>query len=202
MLVRFSSSPTKPPIMFPFQKRKAVAAAAVLLEHAGGKMRYIRLIKLLYLADRESLARRLRPIVGGYYVSMKHGLVTSEILDLIKLGDKILRCGGKLLSDGTWSRAIEKTEYEVKIVGRFDLGPLSQEEIGILREVADRYSSLSIWQLRDLTHKLKEWQNPGGGSIPVDPESILKALRIDKDEIEKIRKDTVENEHFFTVFGC
>ena len=55
-------------IRLTFNEAKAAAAAAVLLRHSGGRMPYMRLIELLYLADRESLDRTGEPIVGeeGY----------------------------------------------------------------------------------------------------------------------------------------
>ncbi len=46
-------------------------------------MSYMKLIKLLYLADREALARWGRPITTDTYVAMKHGPVLSYILNLI-----------------------------------------------------------------------------------------------------------------------
>ncbi|MFM8764084.1 MAG: Panacea domain-containing protein [Spartobacteria bacterium] len=39
-----------------------------------------------YLADRRSFEMRQVPIVGGHYYSLKHGPVTSEVLELINDG--------------------------------------------------------------------------------------------------------------------
>ena len=47
---------------FFFDERKAAQAASVLLERHGGSMPYIKLIKLLYLADREALIESGLPI--------------------------------------------------------------------------------------------------------------------------------------------
>jgi uncharacterized phage-associated protein len=46
-------------------------------------MAYIKLIKLLYLADREALLRWGRPITTDRHVSMPKGPVVSQIYDLI-----------------------------------------------------------------------------------------------------------------------
>ena len=40
----------------PFNERKATEAAAHLLALRGGQMHYLKLLKLLYIADREALA--------------------------------------------------------------------------------------------------------------------------------------------------
>jgi uncharacterized phage-associated protein len=49
-------------------------------------MSYMKLIKLLYLAGREALARWGRPIPTDTYVATKHGPVLSQVLDLITEG--------------------------------------------------------------------------------------------------------------------
>ena len=43
----------------------------------------MKLVKLIYLIDRMSLDRRGIPAVGGDYLSMRNGPVTSEVLDEI-----------------------------------------------------------------------------------------------------------------------
>ena len=73
-------------IRFKFSEIKATQAAAFLLKANGGKMNYMKLIKLLYLADREALSRWERPITGDSYVSMDNGPVLSKVLDKINSG--------------------------------------------------------------------------------------------------------------------
>src|SRR2546426_8827697 len=70
-----------------FNERKATQAAGLLLQLRGGTMSYMKLIKLLYLADREALLRWGRPISTDRYVSMDRGPVLSRILDLATDGE-------------------------------------------------------------------------------------------------------------------
>src|SRR3984893_13184309 len=70
-----------------FNEAKATQAAVRLLRNRGGRMSYMKLIKLLYLADREALARCGRPITTDTYVSMKHRPVLSQVLNLITEGE-------------------------------------------------------------------------------------------------------------------
>jgi uncharacterized phage-associated protein len=44
-------------------------------------MNYMRLLKLLYIAERETLGRTGRPIVGGPVTAMERGPVLLEVLD-------------------------------------------------------------------------------------------------------------------------
>lgn len=63
---------------------KTLQAVAVLLELDGGRMARIRLLKLLYIVDRELLADVARPLTGARVVAMKYGPVLSQVYDLIK----------------------------------------------------------------------------------------------------------------------
>src|ERR1039457_6692110 len=68
-----------------FNEAKATQAATQFLRLRGGRISYIKLIKLLYLADREALIRWGRPITTDCYVSMDVGPVVSRIYDLIRM---------------------------------------------------------------------------------------------------------------------
>ena len=67
---------------FVFNDRKTAQAAAWLLDRQEGRMPYLKLIKLLYLADRQSLIESGYPITGDRLVSMDRGPVLSRVLDL------------------------------------------------------------------------------------------------------------------------
>src|SRR5437868_161662 len=67
-----------------FNERRATEAAAFFLKLRGGRMSYLKLIKLLYLLDREALLRWGRPVTTDRYVSMDNGPVVSRIYNLIR----------------------------------------------------------------------------------------------------------------------
>ena len=69
-----------------FDISKATDAACWLTQKEGGKINIMKLVKLLYLLDRASVAKRGVPVVGGAYYSMRNGPITSEVLDLINAG--------------------------------------------------------------------------------------------------------------------
>ena len=50
------------PMVLRFNERRATEAAARFLKLRGGRMSYLKLIKLLYLLDREALLRWGRPV--------------------------------------------------------------------------------------------------------------------------------------------
>src|SRR6266700_2113944 len=93
-----------------FNETKATQAAAQFLRLRGGGMSFIKLIKLLYLADREALIRWGRPITTDSYVSMDNGPVVNRMYSLIR-DEPAPSCVN------IWSRFISDAEnYEVHLL--------------------------------------------------------------------------------------
>src|ERR1700687_4607723 len=67
-----------------FNERRATEAAARFLTLRGGRMSYLKLIKMLYFLDRAALLRWGRPVTPARYVSRDNGPVVSRIYDLIR----------------------------------------------------------------------------------------------------------------------
>ncbi len=72
-------------------------------------MSYMKLLKLLYLVDREALLRWGRPVSTDRYVSMDRGPVLSKTLDLINEGaeDNIGRIWAKYISSPLGDHEVE-----------------------------------------------------------------------------------------------
>ncbi len=152
-----------------FNERKATQAAAHLLRLRGAQMSYMKLIKLLYLADRTALLRWGRPITTDTYVSMDRGPVLSRVLDLATDED----LPGQT---SVWAKHITEPEhYAVRLRNDPGEDELSTAEVQLLDEIFRQHGTKSRWELVDLTHKLPEWKNPQGGAISIQYRDILKA---------------------------
>lgn len=166
---------------------KAAQAAALFLHFGSGRMSYMKLIKLLYLADREALLRWGRPITGDTYVSMSRGPVLSEVLNLITEGS----VRGE---SHVWSDYIsEPSGYDVTLRtdGRTD--ELSRAEEKVIREVFERYGHIDKWDLVELLHQiLPEWTDPKGSAIPIHHADILRAAGRSEKEIAATESDLEE----------
>jgi uncharacterized phage-associated protein len=182
-------------LRFPFHERKAAQAAAHLLRLSGGRLAYMHLIKLLYLADREMLIGCGRPITGDRLVSMKHGPVLGRVLDFIN--------SGPTSEQTPWFEYIsEQDRYDVSLKDpNPDVDELSEHETTILDEVHRRYGSMDKWELVDLLHKiLPEWKDPGSSSSDIDPEEILRAAHWDDARLKEARV-SAEEELIFARIG-
>ncbi len=184
------------PIRFSFDERKATATAAVFLAEHGGSMPYMKLIKLLYMAERESLRKFGRPVFGDRYFSLKHGPVVGTVLDLIRREVDPLD-----ETRSIWSDHVQRQGYDVTLAAQPDLGCLSDSELDTIREIASVFRALDQWQLRDITHALPEYKDPGNSVLPISPEDILRALAKSDEQVEEIREDAIERKHFDSIFG-
>jgi len=161
--------------MMRFDAEKVTEAAAFLLGLRGGRMHYIKLLKLLYIADREALAEWGIPISHDNYVAMDNGPVLSQTYNLIKEGGRI------------WSEHISAPfgDYEIELSGNPPSGKkLSRAEENILRRVFEQYGHKNRWDLVDYAHTFPEWRDPRGSSIPINVREILEALNESPDEIQ------------------
>jgi uncharacterized phage-associated protein len=172
-------------LRFVFDERKAAEAAAHLLTAGGGSMPYIKLVKLLYLADRHTLIETGIPITRDWMVSMPKGPVLSRVLELINHGP---REEDRRNEYSPWFEYVSAPRgYDVEAVKSPPAeGALSDYEISVLHEVHEKYGRMGKWALVDLTHTLQEWTDPGGSSYPIRPEDILRASGKSDEEIKHL----------------
>ncbi len=175
----------KMPVEFVFDEKKAAQAAACLLKLNKGKMNYMVLIKLLYLADRQALTETEMPITGDHMVCMPHGPVLSSILDLINMGDPD--------TNSAWFKHVsEPSDFVVSINEDSECEELSEYELDVLKNIYKKFGKMDKWRLRDLTHTLPEWKDPEGSSIPIDPEVILESVGKSAADISRIKSEARE----------
>ncbi len=153
-----------------FNEEKAAQVAGMLLKSGGGKMAYLKLIKLLYFIDREAVLRWGRPVTTDRFVSMPHGPVVSRVCDLIFTGPE------EGLPVSPWHQHISRAgRYDVELSADTGNSELSKAEERLIDEIFSRHGAKSKWDLRDLSHDLPEWRDPGGSSLPIEIEDILRA---------------------------
>jgi uncharacterized phage-associated protein len=166
-----------------FNEIKTTQAAAYLIKKRGGEKSYMKLIKLLYFADREALTAWGRPITFDRYVSMDHGPVLSQTYELITDG---VPPG----QDSAWIEHIKNTpNYSVSLIKDPGIAELSQAEMKLLDKIFSEYGSKNRWDLVEIVHQLPEWENPHGSSIPIQYSDILKAANKTPLEISAVESE-------------
>lgn len=156
-----------------FNVTRAIQATAVLLKHAPRQLTTkLPLLKLLYLADRESIGVTGHPITGDKFAALKNGPIVSRIYNCIKDDDT---CATE------WKRyfACSTTTNPVTLIAEPGDGQLSNFEIELLVGVAEKFKSYSVKRLIDYTHELPEYKRnepEGNSSNEISAEDILEAL--------------------------
>ena len=167
-----------------FDERKAAEAAAFLLFKAGGSLPLIKLVKLLYLAERLSLQRYGEPLTGDRLVSMPNGPVLSMTYDHIQ--------GALPSCEGGWeSWVADRAGHVVALrdgskirTPEQDLLRLSDSDLEVLTEVWERFGHWDRWKLVRYTHSdaCPEWEDPEGSSRPISYERLFSKLGYSREQ--------------------
>ena len=163
---------------FAFDERRAAQAASILLDRAGGSMDYLKLVKLLYLADRASLIETEVPITDDRYASMKHGPTPCQVLELILQEQP--------REDSIWHRYIRRENFVAYLCGPIEWEQLSESNVDVLNDTYETYGNLRPSQVVSQTQALPEWRDPGDTTIRIDPADILRYAGYSEHAIELV----------------
>lgn len=154
-----------------FQDDVATAITGFFLGKAyKNELNDLRLMKLLYLAEREAMITLGAPLTDAHFSSLPKGPVLSEVLSLMQ---------GKLSSD-IWSEHVEFVPHSGKVSNHLKLlkpipveDYLSFEEVRLLHYIWGKYQYKDKWDLVNLTHEFPEWDK----SV-AEPDAICKSVPI------------------------
>jgi len=180
-----------------FSERKAAQIAAYLLEKMKDKeTRRGKLVRLMYLADRQCYDSRGCSISDDDAMAMKNGPILLHTYNLV-MGDKI--------PSNYWAELIAprfQKEFTIGLTrdtSKSDTSELSTNDMEILDDVFKKYGHLHNWtELAPFTQTLPEWKKrwqecrPEYNAVRIDPKDILMALgksgEMIKESLEKIEE--------------
>lgn len=155
-----------------FNERKAAHVATYFALKQGGAINVLKLMKLVYLGDREFLSRYDAPILHDRLVSMPKGPINSNVYN----------CASGQVDAKVWDSYLVDAANHMIVCARSDLSPgdlneLSRAEIRVLDHVWAEFGHMNQWDLVQYTHDhCEEWEDPEGSSSTIPYERILKAL--------------------------
>ena len=170
-----------------FNERRTAQAAAFLLYRSGGQLPLIKLMKLLYMAERKSLQQFGMPITGDKLVSMPNGPVLSKTYDHMN--------GAALSEPGGWDSWIsDRAEHMVALLDpsmirspEQDLLQLSDSDLEMLEAVWQEFGHWDRWRLVKYTHdSLPEWEDPQGSSQAITYEKLFNVLGFGKEQADAL----------------
>jgi len=166
-----------------YRTDKAIQIATLLLQKEGGTINYTKLIKLMYVIERESILRWGSPTIGDDCYSLPNGPILSHTLDCIN--------GTTYLShvDKVWDQYIVKVgKYDVTLQKRPELNCLSRAELRLVDEIYEKLGNKSYQELIDWSHDPKnvpEWEDPEGSRLPISIKTILEKGGYSPEEVEQ-----------------
>lgn len=151
----------------------------------GREMPHLKLIKLLYLAERTSIQTSGELILGDRMISMDNGPVLSRTLNFMQ---------GYRKPNNGWDKWVSpKENHRVSLARDFgleDLDLLNVATIRTLEGVWNKHAHRDQWDMVDYTHRYcREWKDPKGSSEPISYETLLlKGFKYSKRKAEKEAK--------------
>jgi uncharacterized phage-associated protein len=168
-----------------FDARRAGQIAAFFTKREGGLINVVKLVKLIYLADRAYMALYEEPMfMDNFVFDVELGPVNSGAYECVNSG-----CDG-------WDEFISGRENHnvaltVGSVSEDDLDELSTADLEVLNEIWNEFGHMSQWDLVEHTHKYcPEWKDPGNSSVAIPYGRVFKFLK--KDNSEKLANNIQE----------
>ena len=163
------------------QERQAAQLSAAFILKGGRAVGLVRLLKLVYLAEREAMGRSGFPIVMDEIYAMQAGMVLSRTFDLMK-------AKANTPTTGEWAEYIAPPSSRGinvrKGVGWSSLDAMSPDDLDIVAEVWARHGSKTKDELvHEVHHKLEEWVefwgNPArrSGAVRVPYDKLFAIIR-------------------------
>lgn len=115
----------------------------------------IKLVKLMYLADKYHLIRYGRTITNDDYYAMEHGPVGATIKDVLSLDAFNISSEGYKYAS-RFLEKIDKNNFRAKSA-KTTFNMLSESDKEALDFVIKNFGKMSSWELRNYTHKYPEW---------------------------------------------
>lgn len=183
-----------------YSEKRAAQTAAFFISRAGGTIELLKLMKLMYLAERESFTKYGEPITGDVLVSMKHGPVLSITLDHIN--------GFIDSEEGGWESWISAREgHQLGLQPSHEHVPaeqftqLSDADIEILNLTWDKFGKFSKFKLRDITHQIcSEWEDPGDTSQLIPYSRVLNCVGYTPEVVKELEQRMREEDGLDKIF--
>ncbi len=142
-------------MLLEFDHKKATQVINYLAKKGSGKIDKLKLIKLIYFADRYHLRRHGRPILNDAYYAMRLGPVGSSVKDIAELSSGFLDDNERAYANKFIAPIIE--DNLVVSIADVDLDVFSKSEIEALDFVYDEFGNQTETALINAAHRYPEW---------------------------------------------
>lgn len=134
--------------------KKITQVLNYIAEKSGGKVNYMKALKLLYFADRLHLREYGRLITDDNLVAMRNGTLGSQAKDIAVMSEHLPHVVYEYVEDKLKRNL---ADYSIE-KNSGDKDQLSETDIECVDKVLGILGNKDKYELRDLTHELPEWK--------------------------------------------
>lgn len=175
-------------IKYIYDHHKAIEAAVWTLSHQNAPVTSLKLIELLYLAERESLCHNGFPLMGDLIVSTDQGPILAQTSALANGNHD------NAAMQGEWNAHIHRSHSSHQMLvsavkststknSADKFRSLSESDRDILDTINATYGTMTAAELLELSYELPEWKNPHGVPTPINPANMLQAVGMSPEQI-------------------
>jgi len=161
----------------------------------------IKLVKLIYLADKYHLIRYGRTITNDDYYAMEHGPVGTTVKDVLSFDPFFSKKGYRYAA--SLIEKIDENHFSANPKAKVSFDMLSDTDKEALDYIIDKFGTMTSWQLRNYTHQYPEWyryedmlQNKLTKRERIETKELLSTLR--NDPLSMPRRHVKESEKILT----
>ena len=136
------------------RERLAAQVAVALILRAGKAVGALRLMKLMYLVEREAMKQHVLPIMFDDIYAMRNGMALSRTFDL-------MTAKPETPTNGEWARYIERSSHGLIVrrgVSTGSLDGLTPNDVAVIDHVWHTHGNKSKDELiHEVHHELTEW---------------------------------------------
>ena len=165
---KLSASPWATPLVG-FRSRKAAQLCNYFAMKSEGMIEKLKLINLLYFAERKFLSENHYPMLFDEYYSLPHGPICSSALNGID----------GIIHEEIWDNYIARNGnivVAIKSLTRDELDEVSDVELSVVDEVWKELGHMTASQLRNYSHLNCPEYTETEGRIAISYKQILRAL--------------------------
>lgn len=184
-----------------FDERIAANVAAAFLRLADGELNILKLMKLMYLAERKSYEQYAEPMIGDRLVAMPRGPVLSMTYECVNSGGSFVEGGwDEWISDR--ADHIVSLKKEVESIEKLPM--LSAEQVDLIQQTWQRFGHLDRFQIVDYTHDPRncpEWTDPSGSSFDISLSKLFQHLGFSTQKTSSALADLYEQAKIKQAFS-
>lgn len=151
-----------------FNEEKTTQLCGYFLRKAGGRMPYIKALKLLYYVDRHFLVTNGYPVTGDSHYVMKNGPILSKTMDL-------MREEPSPTEKSSWGALLRTENYDLIVKSDIPDDLLSEADIEIMESLWASYGPMDKWSVVQATHQLPEVPTISEGRVSLPAWEIFEA---------------------------